>query len=71
MEPLIDIAQLAWPPAGMRVLKADDLADDGLCKLLGMAQRPTGKLHYPLIPIPVKTLPPLVAGFGADPVVLA
>src|SRR5882762_5901854 len=33
--------------------------------------RSSGKLHHPLTPILVKTLPPLVTGLGADPVFLA
>jgi hypothetical protein len=55
----------------MGVLESDDLADDSLFKLFGMAQRPTGKLHHPLKTLLAKTLTPLIAGFCANPIFLA
>src|SRR5882762_10251473 len=71
MEPFVNVAQLARTPLGMRVFKPDDFAEHPLSKLFGMAQRSSGKLHHPLTPILVKTLPPFVTGLGADPVFLA
>jgi hypothetical protein len=55
----------------MRILKPHNLANYRLSQLFGVAQGPPAMLHHPFIPMPVKTLPPLISGLGADPVFLA
>src|SRR6185436_4878616 len=71
VDSLVDVPQLARTPARVCVFEPNDLADHCLSKLFGVAQRTAGELAHALISIPVKALPPLVAGLGADPVLLA